>query len=154
PDLWGSAAKKDSSNSIIYRKPFDLIIPKGSDGKWRVKQVAEWLWNRFIGDGNLNMGNLERAHLYALLGSGYDLNYFMAKDKKDSTINTTSYGYGDSGTNDIALSTELKTKIDDAGVAVMTLDDTGTKGDEARTRVGLAIDFIIALPFMFVQEGK
>ncbi len=154
PDLWGSAFKKDSSNSIVYRKPFDLIIPKGSDGKWRVKQVAEWLWNRFIGDGNLNMGNLERAHLYALLGSGYDLNYFMAKDKKDTTINSTSYGYGDSGTNDIALSTDLKTKIDDAGVAVMTLDDPGTKGDEAKTRVGLAIDFIIALPFMFVQEGK
>lgn len=153
PNQWGLGVHKQGS-AVLYRKPFHLLIPRGADGKWRVKQVAEWLWNRFIGDGLKNMGNLERAHLYALLASGTDLNYFMSKDKKDPTINTISYGYGDGGTNDIANSLDFKTKVEDASVAILRLDDFGEDGDEARVGVGLAINFILSTPYMFVIEGK
>lgn len=150
PDQWGMGNHRGTG----YKKPYDLLIPKDSEGKWRVKNVAEWLWNYFIGDGLKNLGNLERAHLYALLGSGTDLSYFLAKDKKDPTINDKLYSYGDGGTLDINNDNELKQKISDAGFALLRLDDSGTLGDEARTGVGLAINFIISTPYIFVIEGK
>lgn len=153
PDQWGIGFR-DDRGTTVYRKRYDLIIPKGVDGRWRVKETAEWLWNRFIGDGLKNLGNLERAHLYALLGSGTDLNYFLARDKRDSSINTISYGWGDGGSNDIALNTDLQTRISDAAVATLTLDDFGDRGNEARRRVGLAINFIVSTPYMFALEGK
>ncbi len=147
PDKWGLGIAR-SGSAIVYRKGFNLVIPKASDGTWRVKNVAEFLWNRFIGDGLANFGNLERAHVYALLGSGTDLSYFLASDKKDQTINTVSYSE-----TDIATLVNA-TKISDAAESVMQLDDGGTRGDEDRTRIGLAIDFIVATPYMFAVEGK
>lgn len=149
PNQWGIG-----NLSTGYKKPYDLLIPKDAEGKWRVKNVAEWLWNYFIGDGLAKFGNLERAHLYALLSSGTDLSYFLAKDKKDPTINTKIYSYGDGGPLDIANDNDLKQKIDDAGFALLRLDDPGTLGDEARVGVGLAINFIISTPYIFVIEGK
>jgi hypothetical protein len=151
---WGLGNQR-TGNVITYQKPYHLLIPRRADGTWRAKEVTEWLWNYLIGDGLKNLGNLERAHLYALLASGYDLSYFLAKDRNDLNINSISYGYGDGQPNDIATESELRVKIEsDASVAILRLDDPGEAGNIARTSVGLAINFIISTPYMFVLEGK
>jgi hypothetical protein len=69
-----------------WQKEWESVIPRGEGDTYRVRDVAEWLWNRFVADGLINFGTLERAHVYSLLGSGNDFGYFV-----DSTDATRTY---------------------------------------------------------------
>lgn len=135
---------------VELEKDFVNMIPKSSDGTIRVQTAAEWLWNRLIGDGLANLGNLERAHLYALLGSGTDLSYFLSDDKTDTTINSKNYTWAEID-GDIAL----KQKVEGAGVSILRLSDADTEiRREHIRRVGMAVNFIISTPYMFARKGK
>lgn len=72
-----------------WEKKWATILPQREDGKYYVEDVAPWLWNHAVGNMD-NYTELERAHLYALLGAAnvdpdgfrdgeyfFDLNYLM-----------------------------------------------------------------------------
>lgn len=147
--LYGAGVIREG-NTPVHEKPYRYLIPKTDDGTYRVKETAEFLWNYYIGDNLKNMGNLERAHLYAILGSGTDLSYFLADDKTDPTINSIEYSW-----SDIKSDYNLQTKINDAAIGTLRLESSDEDArQEDLDRVGLAISFIIATPYMHVQEGQ
>ena len=126
-----------------WQKDWASVVPKGENGTYQVKDVAEWLWNRFIADGLANFGTLERAHLYSLLGSGKDFGYFV-----DSSNATKVYTEEEINTDHV-----LQELMNDMAIATINLDsDDNEKRKTANFRVGLAIAFISATPYVFAQE--
>jgi len=101
-----------------------------------------WLWKRFIGDGGKNYGELEQAHVMALL-NGKDLALFLDESKPLEVYNL-----------DTLKSSDIAIQINDSGIAKMNLDSNITDDRrEANERVGLAIAFIVATPYIYAQEG-
>ena len=120
------------------------MIPPGEDGSYPVREVAEWLWNRFVADGLTNFGTLERAHVYSFLGSGNDFGYFV-----DSTDATRTYTE-----DEIVTDPVLQERFNDLAIATLQLgSDDPDKRNNAQYRIGLAIAFIAATPYVFAQEG-
>ncbi|MCA9520005.1 MAG: DUF1800 family protein [Myxococcales bacterium] len=134
------------TNDDGWEKDWARVIPRGGDGTRRTKAVAEWLWNRFIGDGLKNFGVLERAHVYALLVSGKDLALWL--DENQPTRVYTK--------DELETDRTLIDRLKDAEIAILN-DLESTNVDtrrKANQRIGLAVAFISATPFMFAQEGK
>lgn len=147
-DIWflTQITQKDSDKNIIYQKDFRKIIPKGTDGKYRVGDVAKWLWNRFVADGLKNFQTLEKAHIYSLLASGKDLGYFL-DDQNPTKVYYKSDFEGEFS--------DVKQKIDDAEISLIDLDSKDEQSrSDANSRIALAIAFISATPYMFIEEGK
>ena len=142
-DTSGNYTKDSEGNKVaVWEKDWAKLIPKNSEGKYKVKDVGLWLWKRFIGDGGKNYQALEKAHITALL-NGKDLGYFLNVDNPLKV-----YKIDDINNGDIAL------KIHDGSVEDMNLDSSVVKDRrEANQRVGLAIAFIITTPYIYAQEG-
>lgn len=139
--IWFFARFKEQKDR--WEKDWAAVIPQAED-TYRVRAVAEWLWNRFVADGLKNFGTLERAHVYALLGSGTDFGCF---------VNSTdmSFVYSSEVIETDPLIQEL---MGDLELTKINLDsDDAEKRRVANFRVGLAIGFISATPYVFVQEG-
>jgi len=51
-----------------WSKKWETVLPKRADGQFYVADVAKWLWNHVVGDMT-SYTQLERAHLYSLLGA-------------------------------------------------------------------------------------
>lgn len=51
-----------------WEKSWPKVLPAASDGKYYVKDIAPWLWNHAVGSMD-NYTELERAHLYSILGA-------------------------------------------------------------------------------------
>jgi hypothetical protein len=127
-----------------WQKEWESMIPRGEDGTYRVQQVAEWLWNRFAADGLANFGALERAYVYSFLGSGRDFGYFV--DAADARRTYTE--------DEMNADPVLQERMHDLAIAALYLDsDDSQKRKDAQYRVGLAIAFITATPYVFAQEG-
>ena len=123
----------------VWEKNWAGIIPKDSNGDYRVSDVGLWLWKRFIGDGGKNYGVLEKSHIVALL-NGKDLGLFL-----DETKPLEIYQIED---------LESNIQISDGAIAKMALDsDILDDRRTANKRVGLAIAFIVATPYIYAQEG-
>ncbi len=54
-----------------WQKKWETVLPQRADGNFYVSDVAEWLWNHAVGNMD-NYTELERAHLYSLLGAAID----------------------------------------------------------------------------------
>jgi len=143
-DANGEYAKDSEGNRVaVWEKDWSKIIPANSNGDYLVQDTALWLWKRFIGDGGKHYGVLEKAHLVALL-NGKDLALFIDESKPLEVY-----------TPDRLATSSIAIKIDDGGIAKMNLNsDTVSKRREANERVGLAIAFIVATPYIYAQEGK
>lgn len=129
------------SYGIEYRKDFRAILNSASTNGYQVSKVSEVLWNRFIGDGLKNFGPLERAHVYALLARGMDL--ASARDENNPDRVFTS-----------AEVIKLQTTIDSWGAGKLDLaSQSSGRRVEFNRRVMNAIEFIVATPYMFVEEG-
>jgi hypothetical protein len=139
------AATSIQGNGITLEKDWGIVIPRSTGGVYSVRDVAEWLWNRFIGDGLKNLANLERAHLYALLAQGLDLAYLVDPSDPRRVISSDEL---ETDPNLIAL-------IGDLSSRTMALDstDSGVR-TEANRHVGLAINFIVGTPYIFAEEGR
>ena len=146
--------KKDSNGDAIldsdgvyvasWEKDWAKLISQNETNNYRVDEVAKWLWKRFIADGLKNYGALERAHIIALL-NGKDLALFLNEDKP-LTIYTI---------DDIVNDSNIKMLIEDGAVAQMKLgSDDKIARRYANKYVGRAIAFIVATPYIYVQEGK
>ena len=127
-----------------WKKEWETMIPRGEDGTYQVREVADWLWNRFVADGLTNFGALEKAQVYSFLGSGHDFGYFV--DATDATRTYTE--------DEIISDPVLLERINDLAIAPLQLDsEDPNKRNNAQYRVGLAIAFIVATPYVFAQEG-
>jgi len=51
-----------------WEKKWSTVLPQRSDGNYYVEDIAPWLWNHVVGSMD-NYTELERAHLYSLLGA-------------------------------------------------------------------------------------
>lgn len=128
-----------------WLKDWAAIVPTDPNGGYYVKQVAEWLWDRFIGDGLKNMGTLERAHIYALLGSGRDLSYLA--DPGDASRNISS--------TELETEPDLIALVNGLSTATLDLGSSDEKMRErANRRVGMVVNFIVSSPYIFAEEGK
>ncbi len=58
----------DGSAGSAWEKDWASVLPRRDDGNFYVAEVAEWLWLHAVGHLD-NYNELERAHLYALLGT-------------------------------------------------------------------------------------
>ena len=141
-----SITDKQDKNKILWEKDWTSHLPKNADGSYRVKDTAEWLWNRFVADGLKNFGSLERAHVYALLASGSDFAYWINKNDPLKVYTKT----------EIETDRLLIDRIQDVEKARLDgLSSADAKEKQtANKRIGLAIAFITATPYMFAQEGK
>lgn len=55
-----------------WEKKWEEVLPKRGNGQYYVSDVAEWLWMHAVGNLD-NYTDLERAHLYSLLGAARDV---------------------------------------------------------------------------------
>lgn len=128
-----------------WKKDWASVIPDDGSGDYRVQSVAEWLWQKYCGDGLKNFGTLERAQVYALLGSGKDFGLFV--DTADPLHVYTA--------EEIETDATLNALFDDMAIAKMNLNSSDeTKNYAANYRVGLATAFISATPYVFAQQGR
>ena len=144
-DANGDCPKDEDGTTIaVLEKNWKDKIPSNSNGEYVVEDVARWLWNYFIADGGKNYSALERAHLITLLNRK-DLALFLDSEKP---LEVYSY-------LQITTDTTIKQLLNDGSVVRMDLGSSDlSKRREADYRVGLAIAFIVATPYNFVQEGK
>ena len=56
------------AGGAAWDKKWPTVLPQHSDGEYYVEDVAEWLWNHVVGSLD-NYTELEKAHLYSLLGA-------------------------------------------------------------------------------------
>jgi len=162
----------DCNNNRRWEKDWSDAIPEDGNGAYSVDHVAKWLWNRFLGDGLKHYGPLERAHLVGLLGTRRDLLLLLAVREQrlaadpdsDVSLSRLESDYNEDVeaspwfraalTKEDVLQPDIATLVDEIGARVMDLDVNDD--DDRRTanrRVGTAINFILALPFNFIQEG-
>ncbi len=144
-DASGSCPRDENDVKIgVWEKDWAKKIPADSNGDYLVEDVALWLWNHFIGDGGKNYGVLERAHIVALL-NGKDLGLFIDEEKPLEVYSLS----------DLSDNITLIQLIRDGSIAKMDLESSDISDRRrANRRVGLAIAFIVATPYIYVQEGR
>ena len=123
-------------------KDWRVTMPRGEG--YFIGATGEWLWQRFVSDGLKNFGPLERAHIYALIGYGRDLAAVLHPQNADTavTLAELTQGPGKAWLAKVAA-TRLPLESKDPEIRQRTND-----------RIGAAIDFIIATPFMLAEEGR
>jgi len=133
-----------------WHKDWQREIPTDADGNYKVKHVAEWLWNRFVADDLKNFDVFARAQIYALLATGYDLGRVMEDRHMVEDANTviTRADLENPNLPTADLVAELEGSILELDATNMGLRDFANK------RVGYAIAFISATPYVFYSEGQ
>lgn len=127
----------DDATVKLWKKDWTKIMPKDANGAYSIAHVGAWLWNRFMGDGGKNYGALERANVSELLAVGTDLKYVgnaAVLPENDPVLSAS-----------ISANAAKLMQLNSADLAQRKL---------ANIRVGRAINFITATPFMFGHEGK
>jgi len=129
---------------VVWEKDWSKLLPKSSNGQYPISHIADWLWQRFIGDGGKHFGIMEKAHLYALLVDGKDLGLLLNPDNPE-------YAYSLDELSQEPINGYIKA----IGTVNLPLDsDIETIRREVNRRIGLAVNFISITPFMFAMEGK
>jgi hypothetical protein len=127
-------------DAVVYEwtKDWGSLIPVDPNGDHVVADVAEWLWNRFIGDGGKNFDPIARAQVHALLADDRDFGYVVDSSDPDAVYSSEDITSGVASAADQAKAAEL-------------MDFTSSS---ANVRVGMAINFITMTPYAFAMEGK
>ncbi len=136
-------AKADDSTPA-WQKDWGAVIPPDGNGDHLAGDVALWLWNRFVPHAAARYTIQERAVLSSLLSAGKDFPTLV----EDGGLpqQTVAQGYASSDLNDAGqaylglIQTSEQTVLD-----LQTVEDN--------FRIGMAINFISATPFMFTQTG-
>ena len=129
-------------NGTARAKDWRRLMPRG-DG-YLVGTSAAWLWQRFVADGLKNFGPLERAHLYALLAYGRDLAAVLHPRTPDTAVTLAELN-APAGKAWLAKIGALRLPLDFSDAAIR---------ERTNDRMGAALDFIIATPFMLAEEGR
>ena len=107
--------------------------------------VGEFLWNRYVGDGLKNYGVLERTYVNALLATNDDWAANVNLSDLERVFSRSEL------TSDEALIT-LRNQHANATLSLDDLDENARR--TANYRIGKAINFISATPFVFAWEGR
>ncbi|NNE05824.1 MAG: DUF1800 family protein [Xanthomonadales bacterium] len=122
-----------------WTKDWASVIPQ-SNGQHVVSDVADWLWNHFIGDGGKNFDSIARAQVQALLAEGRDFGYTVDSGNSDQAYSSAEI----EGANAAAHAKDQE----HAGLVIDLA--SGTQKD----RIGMAINFISMTPYTFAMEGQ
>jgi len=121
-----------------WSKDWGSVIPVNANGEHVVADVAEWLWNRFIGDGGKNFDPIARAQVHALLADNRDFGYVVDSSNPDIAYSSDDIVNGAARAKDQAKAAETM----------------NFETNAANIRVGMAINFITMTPYAFVMESK
>lgn len=118
---------------LLWIKDWGSAIPGNPQGLHLVAGVADWLWNHFIGDGGANFDPIARAQVYSLLAAGMDFGALISPDNPQVRFSSAEVTSGLAGEffNTLAIQS-------------MNFDTMA-----ANQRVGMAINFITALPYTY-----
>ena len=132
------------TTDFTWEKDWSRVIPKNAAGVYRVSDVGEWLWQRFVADGLKNYGPLERAYVTGFLATGND--FGMIVDDSTPDVSFTS----------AQLSTEpYRSYIEANESTILNLESSNLNIRRvANSNVGMAINFISVTPFVFAMEGR
>jgi hypothetical protein len=122
----------------IWQKDWSAVIPRNSQGEHIASAVGEWLWKRFIGDDGANFDAHARAQVNAMLVAGIDFGAAFDTANPDATYGTAELSGG--------LPAQFAQNL-----ARARLNLANNAGN---IRVGMAINFITALPYTFVIGGE
>ncbi|MBK8398109.1 MAG: DUF1800 family protein [Leptospiraceae bacterium] len=143
---------------VVPVKNFKFLLKvelkKTSDG-YNVKDVAEFFWKRITGDQQLQFfTDSARSQVYSLLANGNDYLVYNNEECRtrihkctDNTILTTSPSI-----SDLDSKNDNIRNLRDSAIFRDSSDEKTLDTDNER--VGFAIDFIAATPFLFVQTGE
>ena len=132
----------DGGPTQEWVKDWGGVVPADKKGRHFVEDVADWLWNRFIGDNGKNFDTIARAQVQALLAEGVD---FALSVDPGNTDPDKFYTSADIDGGDPLASSKNQ---DNANTQM----DLTT--DEGNIRIGLAVNFISMTPYSFAMEGK
>lgn len=140
----------DSAGNIkTWTKEWGSVVPK-HHGIYEVKHVAKWLWKRFVADGDKNLDLQAKAQIYAMLATGYDFGYLASITYPG--VYTADQAFS---TLEIQTNTDLHNLYHQVKAAVIELDSIDpVVRKEANERVGLAVNFITATPYIYALEGE
>ncbi len=154
---WAGKAYEGNWHQPKWVKDYAKIIPYSYKEKgrkiWKVVDVAKWLWIRYIGSDK-NFGFLEKMQVYALISSGRDFALFIAGDSWNNPPSKSALNirYNEKY---VMNNPAVKIKWQDLQKGLLFLDTKDPKKRrEMANNIGLGINFIIATPYMFVQEGR
>ncbi len=142
-------AALEENGQVVWTKDWGSVIAStglstSPSSGYTVQQVTEFLWQRFMADGLKNLGELERLQLYALLATGTDAGYALDPNNAERVFTRTDLS------DDAVLKTAMNTW---ANTALPLGGNDSPARRSANANIGLAINFLNALPFIFAQEG-
>lgn len=138
----GFSVSRNDFNGNVRAKDWRVSVPRGAG--YTVGRTAAWRWQRFIADGLKNCGPLERAHLYALLAQGTDLAAVLHQSATDTPVSLAELEHP-TGRAWLAATAATRVPLDDRD------EDLRIRTND---RIGAAIDFVMATPFMLAEEGR
>jgi len=141
-DVRISYTLSEGGPSQVWVKDWSVVVPADKKGRFIVEDVADWLWNRFIGDDGKNFDTIARAQVQSILAEGVD--FALSVDPGNTDPDTYYTSAEIAGDNAAAAS-----KNNENANAEMDLST-----DEGNRRIGLAVNFISMTPYSFAMEGK
>ena len=121
----------------LWRKDWSTVIPSNAAGDHVVGDVAQWLWQRFIGDGGANFDAIAQAQVHALLATGFDFAAVVDRNNVGALYSSEDLQNGYAAEVNHVLA-----------ATVMNFADR-----EEQVRVGMAVNFITMLPYAFARTG-
>ena len=100
--------------------------------------MAQWLWQRFIGDGGINFDVIAQAQVHALLTTGFDFAAVVDRGNLDAVYTSADLEEG--------FAAEVNREL-----AATVMDFTNP---EEQIRVGMAVNFITMTPYAFARTGE
>jgi hypothetical protein len=119
--------------------------PRKPGGRFQVDAIAAWLWERLLADGYKHYRMLERAQLHALLATGKDFGAVAFPAKPNRPITPSSF-------RNEPWMADLVERLGNHQLALQSPTEETRR--EAKRRIGQAINFILATPYAFAQEGR
>lgn len=136
----------DGAENIVWQKRWLDTLPEGDT--YTVEALSEWLWQRFVADDLHNFGPLERVHVYAFLASGLDP---VRRWHEADIITDWEHQFAPEA---LEPGGALYSAYRDLANATIDRPVSQSDQDTLASRLGRAINFIVATPYMYFQEGR
>lgn len=131
-------SRDGNGNVSRWTKDWSAVMPVNQQGEYRVRQVAEWLWNRLVADGGRNFDRMARAQVYSLLATGFDFSLLLETNDQAAVLTMADL---DPGT------------VAAAYFDVLANSQLDLSNPRQQHNVGMAINFISMLPYAFAAGG-
>ncbi len=132
-----------------WAKNWGAIIPNPKGKRFRyVDDVGRWLWQRFTTDqSNFNLA--ARAQVFSILATGRDFGYRAWEEGLISDMDQVLTK------NDIRQNADLMALHEEHQDTKIQIDHKNRwERQKWNYRIGIAVNFITATPFMFAMEGQ